>query len=169
MEHLQNAPSVLVHYVTLGACIDVTGISLHGASVATLLVNQSALEGSGKSQKKLAIYILARFLQKPILNESHMNHDFTSYGLLQWFKSQKGAKPIRLLPPPTSSTTNSNQTSNGQSQSSNSENLAELRVSFYGLKDSMVSFCMLEITFIVRNAIVEIIVLNLAGRMEKKN
>ncbi|KGN57935.1 poly [ADP-ribose] polymerase 1 isoform X1 [Cucumis sativus] len=57
--------------------------------------------------------------------------------LSKWFKSQKGAKPIRLLPPPTSSTTNSNQTSNGQSQSSNSENLAELRVSFYGLKDSM--------------------------------
>lgn len=153
MEHLQNAPSVLDHYITLGACTDVTGISLHGPSVATLLVNHSALEGSGKFQKRLATNILARFLRKPILNESQMNHDFTSYGLLQWFKSQKGAKPIRLLPPPTSSTANGNQTSSSQSQSSSSENLAELRVSFYGLKDSMVrpfilSFCMLEITFI---------------------
>uniref|UniRef100_A0A9I9DUL3 Poly [ADP-ribose] polymerase n=1 Tax=Cucumis melo TaxID=3656 RepID=A0A9I9DUL3_CUCME len=57
--------------------------------------------------------------------------------LSKWFKSQKGAKPIRLLPPPTSSTANGNQTSSSQSQSSSSENLAELRVSFYGLKDSM--------------------------------
>lgn len=53
--------------------------------------------------------------------------------LSKWFKSQKGAKPIRLLPPPSSSSANGIQAS----QSSRTESLAELRVSFCGLKDSM--------------------------------
>ena len=145
---MQNARSVLVQYVTPEACIDVTGISLHGASVATLHVNPSALKGSGKSPKRPATNILARFLQKLILYESDIYHYFTSNGLLQWFKSQKGAKLIRLLPPPSSSSANGNQGPNSQLQSSKAESLAELRVSFCGLKDSVVRsfvlrFCML--------------------------
>ncbi|XP_022145931.1 poly [ADP-ribose] polymerase 1 isoform X2 [Momordica charantia] len=57
--------------------------------------------------------------------------------LCKWFKSQKVAKPIRLLPPPSSSNANGNQASNSRSQSSKAESLAELRVAFSGLKDSM--------------------------------
>lgn len=139
MEHLQTALSVLLHSVTLGECIVVTDISLHGASVATLLMNQNALKGSGKSQKRLGTNIFARFVLKLILYENYVNCDFVSNDLLQWFKSQKVAKPIRLLPPPSSSNANGNQASNSRSQSSKAESLAELRVAFSGLKDSMVS------------------------------
>ncbi|XP_022967405.1 poly [ADP-ribose] polymerase 1 [Cucurbita maxima] len=57
--------------------------------------------------------------------------------LSKWFKSQKGAKPIRLLPPPSFSSANGNQGPNSQSQSSKAESLAELRVSFCGLTDSV--------------------------------
>ncbi|XP_038887409.1 poly [ADP-ribose] polymerase 1-like isoform X2 [Benincasa hispida] len=57
--------------------------------------------------------------------------------LSKWFKFQVGAKPIRLLPLPSTGSANGNQASNSQSQSSRAESFAELRVSFSGLKDSM--------------------------------
>ncbi|XVF80933.1 hypothetical protein PTKIN_Ptkin15bG0115300 [Pterospermum kingtungense] len=49
--------------------------------------------------------------------------------LRKWFKSQKTKKPVRILPPSASSS----QAANGQSQISNVESLANLKVSIAGL------------------------------------
>ncbi|KAL4362846.1 hypothetical protein GQ457_04G027370 [Hibiscus cannabinus] len=54
------------------------------------------------------------------------NNDFLS----KWFKSQKIKKPVRILPPPSASLS---QASNGQSQTSKVESLADLKVSMVGL------------------------------------
>ncbi|TYI55471.1 hypothetical protein E1A91_D11G144400v1 [Gossypium mustelinum] len=54
------------------------------------------------------------------------NNEFLS----KWFKSQKIKKPARILPPPSAS---SSQAANGQSQTSNAESLANLKVSIVGL------------------------------------
>ncbi|KAB2602252.1 poly [ADP-ribose] polymerase 1-like [Pyrus ussuriensis x Pyrus communis] len=55
--------------------------------------------------------------------------------LKKWFKSQKLAKPVRILPPLTPSKPSG---SPGQSHSSNSTSLADLKVAFRGLpKESM--------------------------------
>ncbi|XP_012569391.1 poly [ADP-ribose] polymerase 1 [Cicer arietinum] len=57
--------------------------------------------------------------------------------LKKWFKSQKGKKPIRIMPPPSSRTSAESQISAGQHQSSHSESLADLKVAISGLpKDS---------------------------------
>ncbi|KAB2003572.1 hypothetical protein ES319_D11G141000v1 [Gossypium barbadense] len=59
------------------------------------------------------------------------NNEFLS----KWFKSQKIKKPARILPPPSAS---SSQAANGQSQTSNAESLANLKVSIVGLpKESL--------------------------------
>ncbi|KAG8492561.1 hypothetical protein CXB51_009982 [Gossypium anomalum] len=59
------------------------------------------------------------------------NNEFLS----KWFKSQKIKKPARILPPPSAS---SSQAANGQSQTSNVESLANLKVSIVGLpKESL--------------------------------
>ncbi|OMP11226.1 hypothetical protein CCACVL1_00619 [Corchorus capsularis] len=50
--------------------------------------------------------------------------------LSKWFKSQKVKKPVRILPPPSAS---SSQAATGQSQTSKAESLADLKVSFAGL------------------------------------
>ncbi|CAL5193723.1 unnamed protein product [Lathyrus oleraceus] len=52
--------------------------------------------------------------------------------LTKWFKSQKGKKPIRILPPPPSKTSAESSISAGQHQSSNSESLADLKVAICG-------------------------------------
>ncbi|KAK8358506.1 hypothetical protein V6Z11_A04G026600, partial [Gossypium hirsutum] len=59
------------------------------------------------------------------------NNEFLS----KWFKSQKIKKPARILPPASAS---SSQAANGQSQTSNVESLANLKVSIVGLpKESL--------------------------------
>lgn len=61
--------------------------------------------------------------------------------LKKWFKSQKGKKPTRILPPPSSRTSAESQISAGQHQPSNSETLADLRVAISGLpEDSIVEW-----------------------------
>lgn len=50
--------------------------------------------------------------------------------LVKWFKSQRTKKPIRVLPPRTSNSPASSQASKSSCQSSKSENLGDLRVSF---------------------------------------
>ncbi|KAK9704903.1 hypothetical protein RND81_07G018900 [Saponaria officinalis] len=61
--------------------------------------------------------------------------------LLKWFKSQKAAKPVRLLPPPSSNSSSGNQTANGQHRSLKEEPLGDLRVSMAGLpKETMEEF-----------------------------
>lgn len=50
--------------------------------------------------------------------------------LVKWFKSQRTKKPIRVLPPRTSNSPASSQASKSPCQSSKSENLGDLRVSF---------------------------------------
>ncbi|ONH93347.1 hypothetical protein PRUPE_8G227600 [Prunus persica] len=58
--------------------------------------------------------------------------------LNKWFKSQKVEKPVRILPPSTPNKPSGSQAFNGQSQSSNSASLADLKVAFRGLpKESM--------------------------------
>ncbi|CAN0886299.1 Poly [ADP-ribose] polymerase 1 [Linum grandiflorum] len=52
--------------------------------------------------------------------------------LKKWFKAQKSEKPARVLPPPSDSPSRV-QTAKGQVQSSKSENLGDLKVSFSGL------------------------------------
>lgn len=53
--------------------------------------------------------------------------------LSKWFKSQKGGKPARILPPPTSPC--GSQAINYESQSSNGDRLADLKVAFSGLTE----------------------------------
>ncbi|KAK2387997.1 Poly [ADP-ribose] polymerase 1 [Trifolium repens] len=53
--------------------------------------------------------------------------------LKKWFNSQKGKKPVRLLPPPSSRTSAESQISAGQHQPSNSESLSDLKVAISGL------------------------------------
>ncbi|CAO2826568.1 unnamed protein product [Amaranthus hypochondriacus] len=53
--------------------------------------------------------------------------------LLKWFKSQKAAKPVRILPPSTSNVSAGAHTAKEQLKSSKDENLGELRVSIVGL------------------------------------
>ncbi|XP_022728046.1 poly [ADP-ribose] polymerase 1-like [Durio zibethinus] len=55
-----------------------------------------------------------------------INNEFLS----KWFKSQKTKRPVRILPPPSAS---SSQAANGQSQTSKIESLADLKVSIAGL------------------------------------
>ncbi|GLT42329.1 hypothetical protein SLA2020_163320 [Shorea laevis] len=58
--------------------------------------------------------------------------------LTKWFKSQKVKKPVRILPPPSSSNASSSHAANSHCQSSKSESLADLKVSIAGLpKESM--------------------------------
>uniref|UniRef100_A0A5B7AK50 Putative poly(ADP-ribose) polymerase 1 n=1 Tax=Davidia involucrata TaxID=16924 RepID=A0A5B7AK50_DAVIN len=57
--------------------------------------------------------------------------------LCKWFKSQKAKKPVRILPPPSSSTSGC-QAVNGLSQSSKGEKLGDLKVAIAGVpKKSM--------------------------------
>uniref|UniRef100_A0A803LFE6 Poly [ADP-ribose] polymerase n=1 Tax=Chenopodium quinoa TaxID=63459 RepID=A0A803LFE6_CHEQI len=53
--------------------------------------------------------------------------------LLKWFKSQKAAKPVRILPPSASNTSAGNHSANGQLKSSKDEKLEDLRVAIAGL------------------------------------
>ncbi|PQQ17792.1 poly [Prunus yedoensis var. nudiflora] len=53
--------------------------------------------------------------------------------LNKWFKSQRVEKPMRILPPSTPNKSSGSQAFNGQSQSSNSASLADLKVAFRGL------------------------------------
>ncbi|XWS46946.1 hypothetical protein CRYUN_Cryun14cG0111600 [Craigia yunnanensis] len=55
-----------------------------------------------------------------------INNEFLS----KWFKTQKTKKPVRILPPPSASST---QAANGQSQTSKVESLADLKVFIAGL------------------------------------
>ncbi|GLU07733.1 hypothetical protein SLE2022_246810 [Rubroshorea leprosula] len=58
--------------------------------------------------------------------------------LTEWFKSQEVEKPVRILPPPSSSNASSNRAANSHCQSSKSESLADLKVSIAGLpKESL--------------------------------
>lgn len=58
---------------------------------------------------------------------------------MQWFKSQKRNKPVRILPPPSSNNLSGSQATSSQSQSSKSENLGDLKVAVSGLpKESLV-------------------------------
>lgn len=56
--------------------------------------------------------------------------EMNSQYLVKWFKSQRTKKPIRVLPPRTSNSPASSQASKSSCQSSKSENLGDLRVSF---------------------------------------
>ncbi|KNA14275.1 hypothetical protein SOVF_108920 isoform A [Spinacia oleracea] len=61
--------------------------------------------------------------------------------LLKWFKSQKAAKPERILPPSSSNTSARNQSAKGQLKSSNEEKLEDLKVAIAGLsKETMEEF-----------------------------
>ncbi|KAJ4726847.1 Poly [ADP-ribose] polymerase [Melia azedarach] len=61
--------------------------------------------------------------------------------LKKWFKSQKSKKPIRVLPPPSSSSPAASQAAKSPSQSSKGESLGDLRVSISRLpKESMVDW-----------------------------
>ncbi|CAK7346439.1 unnamed protein product [Dovyalis caffra] len=58
--------------------------------------------------------------------------------LIEWFKSQKSKKPIRILPPPSSNNLSGSQVTSSQSQSSKSESLGDLKVAISGLpKESL--------------------------------
>lgn len=58
--------------------------------------------------------------------------------LLQWFKSQRAKKSVRILPPPSSNVPSGSQSVNA-SQSSNGEKLGDLRVAIAGMpKESIV-------------------------------
>lgn len=58
--------------------------------------------------------------------------------LLKWFKSQTAAKPVRILPPSSSSISTGNQTASRQPKSSKDENLGDLQVTIVGLpKESL--------------------------------
>ena len=60
---------------------------------------------------------------------------------MQWFKSQKKTKPVRILPPPSYNNTSGSQAANCESQSSKGESLGDLKVAVSGLpKESMVWF-----------------------------
>lgn len=60
---------------------------------------------------------------------------------MQWFKSQKGKKPDRILPPPSSSTSTGSEVAPGSCLASKSERLEDLKVAFCGLrKESLVPF-----------------------------
>ncbi|CAN6545379.1 unnamed protein product [Malus baccata var. baccata] len=68
-----------------------------------------------------------------------ISNDKDNHYLNKWFKSQKLAKPVRILPPLTPSKPSGSQ---GQSQSSNSTSLADLKVAFRGLpKESTEEWC----------------------------
>ncbi|KAJ7972680.1 Poly [ADP-ribose] polymerase [Quillaja saponaria] len=58
--------------------------------------------------------------------------------LQKWFKSQKSKKPVRILPPPSSSTPSRSQATTGQHQSSNSDSLGDLKVAICGLTQESV-------------------------------
>ncbi|KDO68484.1 hypothetical protein CISIN_1g035625mg [Citrus sinensis] len=66
--------------------------------------------------------------------------------LVKWFKSQRTKKPIRVLPPRTSNSPASSQASKSPCQSSKSENLGDLRVSFSRLpkESKCVSCCLIN-------------------------
>lgn len=67
-----------------------------------------------------------------------VDFDSSLFNCLQWFKSQKVGKPVRILPAPTSSIPSESQASNSRSQFSESGSLSDLRVTFSGLpKDTM--------------------------------
>ncbi|TQE13755.1 hypothetical protein C1H46_000762 [Malus baccata] len=69
-----------------------------------------------------------------------ISNDKDNHYLNKWFKSQKLAKPVRILPPLTPSKPSGSQ---GQSQSSNSTSLADLKVAFRGFpKESTCQFCL---------------------------
>lgn len=58
---------------------------------------------------------------------------------MQWFKSQKKTKPVRILPPPANNNASGSQSADCQPQSSKSDSLGDLRVSMSGLpKELMV-------------------------------
>lgn len=59
--------------------------------------------------------------------------DSNNHFLCKWFKSQKGKKPVRILPPPSSNMPSGSQAVNGLSQSSRSEKLEDLRVAVAGV------------------------------------
>ncbi|XXG84939.1 hypothetical protein AAC387_Pa11g0138 [Persea americana] len=54
--------------------------------------------------------------------------------LTKWFKSQKGKKPDRILPPPSSSTSTGSEVAPGSCLASKSERLEDLKVAFCGLR-----------------------------------
>lgn len=61
LEHFLAARFVLVLFVILEACTGAMVSYQHGASALTPLVNQNVWKGSGKSQKRPIINILARY------------------------------------------------------------------------------------------------------------
>ncbi|XP_059660381.1 poly [ADP-ribose] polymerase 1 [Cornus florida] len=62
----------------------------------------------------------------------------TNQYLCKWSKSQKAKKPVRILPPPSSSTPSGSRAANGLSQSSKGEKLGDLKVATAGVsKESM--------------------------------
>lgn len=61
--------------------------------------------------------------------------------LVKWFKSQKAAKPVRILLPSASNTSAGNETAKGQHKSSKDGKLEDLRVAIAGLpKETMEEF-----------------------------
>ncbi|KAF3957398.1 hypothetical protein CMV_017586 [Castanea mollissima] len=61
--------------------------------------------------------------------------------LSKWFRSQKGTKPVRILPASSSNNPSGSQATNSPSQSTKSESLGDLRVAVSGIpKESMEEF-----------------------------
>ncbi|RXH98306.1 hypothetical protein DVH24_010631 [Malus domestica] len=83
-----------------------------------------------------------------------ISKDKDNHYLNKWFKSQKLAKPVRILPPLTPSKPSGSQ---GQSQSSNSTSLADLKVVFRGLpKESTVwSFLRMKLPIVREDYLVD--------------
>lgn len=83
------------------------------------------------------LYIIGSYGQYWDFNLCYIDHE-------QWFKSQKAAKPVRILPPSTPNTSAGNQTAKEQLKSSKDEKLGDLRVAITGLpKETVVYFFLL--------------------------
>ncbi|RDY02952.1 Poly [ADP-ribose] polymerase 1, partial [Mucuna pruriens] len=63
--------------------------------------------------------------------------------LKKWFKSQKGKKPVRILPLPSPRKSAESQITASQHQSSNSENLQDLKVAICGLPNESIYFVLI--------------------------
>jgi len=57
---------------------------------------------------------------------------------LQWFKSQKGKKPVRILPLPSPRKSAESQITASQHQSSHTENFRDIKVAICGLANDTI-------------------------------
>lgn len=141
MEDLAIVHCVLAFCVIPEECTGALDTFLSGVNVPTLPMNQNVLKGSGKSQRKQIISTLKRSVKRKKENHETKStyYDLVFAYCLQWFKSQKGKKPVRILPPPSSRNSAESQITASQHQSSNSESLGDLKVAISGFpKDSFV-------------------------------